>query len=86
MINEADEPSSACRLRRVHMVETSTPPKSNSPNYAAPPPPPQVPNPRSSTTVVERVYKVQTPGHRPGYPNRDNEAPKRATQRAANRR
>jgi hypothetical protein len=26
MINEANEPSSACRLWRVFMVETSTPP------------------------------------------------------------
>jgi len=26
MINEANEPSSACRLRRIHQVETSTPP------------------------------------------------------------
>jgi hypothetical protein len=26
MINEANEPSSACRLRRIYKVETSTPP------------------------------------------------------------
>jgi len=26
MINEANEPSSACRLRRIYQVETSTPP------------------------------------------------------------
>jgi len=30
MINEANEPSSACRLWRVHLVETSTPPSSSS--------------------------------------------------------
>jgi len=28
MINEANEPSSACRLWRILMVETSTPPTS----------------------------------------------------------
>ena len=28
MINEANEPSSACRLWRIYQVETSTPPKS----------------------------------------------------------
>jgi len=28
MINEANEPSSACRLRRIPQVETSTPPTS----------------------------------------------------------
>jgi len=27
MINEANEPSSACRLWRISQVETSTPPK-----------------------------------------------------------
>ena len=26
MINEANEPSSACRLRRIYQVDTSTPP------------------------------------------------------------
>src|SRR5439155_3170727 len=29
MINEANEPSSACRLWRISQVETSTPPASN---------------------------------------------------------
>jgi len=29
MINEANEPSSACRLWRIRKVETSTPPKSS---------------------------------------------------------
>jgi len=33
MINEANEPSSACRLQRIFQVETSTPP-SNNPNIA----------------------------------------------------
>jgi hypothetical protein len=27
MINEANEPSSACRLWRIHQVETGAPPK-----------------------------------------------------------
>ena len=29
MFNEANEPSSACRLRRIYLVETGTPPKAN---------------------------------------------------------
>jgi len=31
VINEANEPSSACRLWRIHQVETSTRPKAERP-------------------------------------------------------
>jgi len=34
MINEANEPSSACRLWRIYQVETSTPPTSGTPVFS----------------------------------------------------
>jgi len=34
MINEANEPSSACRFWRIYQVETSTPPSVNCPILA----------------------------------------------------
>jgi len=34
MINEANEPSSACRLWRIYQVETSTPPHSGTATFS----------------------------------------------------
>jgi hypothetical protein len=72
MINEANEPSSACRLWRTYKVETSTPPLRNSLIIA--PKRPRVKHPRFTDSIQPQRIGQRRDGRQQGLAKRRKDA------------